>query len=148
MAKDIEMADKDSNIMAALACFFGGIIAIVIYLIKKDDRFVKFYALQEIIFQICFSAIAVVAYIAMIGGMFAGPLISILGAVAGGTGGAAGAVGAVASVFGLIVPFAGMGCFGIAILIYLVVKLYTVYKAFTGEVFRIPYIGNFVEKYV
>jgi len=73
-----------SNIAAALACIplFGGI---VFYILEKEDRFVRFYAMQSIIFGgICLlivglgRALTVMAWSIPIAGAVFGPLWSFL----------------------------------------------------------------------
>ena len=73
-----------SNVAAALACIplFGGI---VFYILEKEDRFVRFYAMQSIIFGgICLvivalgRALTVMAWSIPIAGAVFGPLWSFL----------------------------------------------------------------------
>ncbi len=132
MAETFEKAEKDSTIIAALAAFFGSLIAIIIYLIKKDDRFVRFYALQSFIFDIVAGIVITLAYVVM---FFASFVLSL---------------GAAASRNAAPEPafFLPMACFGIVMLAYLVVRLFCAYKAFCGEVFMLPLVGRFVAKYV
>ncbi len=104
-----------SNIAAALACIplVGGII---FYVLEKHDQFVRFYAMQSIIFGgawIMFNIVyriivAVFASIPAIGGIF------IL-------------------LFGLIWAVVTIGL--------LIIFIITVVKAFTGVRWDIPYIG-------
>ena len=104
-----------TNVAAALACIplIGGII---FYVLEKHDQFVRFYAMQSIIFGgawVMFSIVfnilwAIFASIPGIGGFF-----SLL--------------------LGLVWAFANLG--------FLIVFIITVIKAFTGVRWDIPYIG-------
>ena len=104
-----------SNVAAALACIplVGGII---FYVLEKTDTFVRFYAMQSIIFGgawvvfwIVFSiAHAILTPIPAIGGIFA-LLLWIIWAVAS--------------------------------LAFLIIFVITLIKAFTGVRWEIPYIG-------
>ncbi len=131
---EFEPADKDSTLIAALAALFGGIIAIVVYLLKPSDRFVKFYALQQVATDIAVAIIAFALYALVIAGMIAGAAGS---AVAGG-----------AAPLISMLSFLPMACLGVGALAYIVFRLYSVYMAFTGNVFKVPVIGNFIAKYV
>ena len=104
-----------TNVAAALACIplIGGII---FYVLEKQDQFVRFYAMQSIIFggawvmfSIVFNIIwAIFASIPAIGGLFA-------------------------VLLGLLWAIANLG--------FLIVFIITVIKAFTGVRWDIPYIG-------
>ena len=104
-----------SNVAAALACIplIGGII---FYVLEKRDSFVRFYAMQSIIFGgawIMFSIIyhivqAIFASIPAIGGLF----VVLLGLV-----------------------------WAVVTIGFLIIFVITVVKAFTGARWDIPYIG-------
>ena len=104
-----------SNVAAALACIplIGGII---FYVLEKTDNFVRFYAMQSIIFGgawIIFDIVArivqaVFSTIPAIGGLFV-------------------------VLWGLIWAVVTIG--------FLIVFVITVIKAFTGVRWEIPYIG-------
>ncbi|MDQ6656203.1 MAG: hypothetical protein M3Y80_10360 [Verrucomicrobiota bacterium] len=104
-----------SNVAAALACIplVGGII---FYVLEKHDRFVRFYAMQSIIFggawmmfNIVYRiVVAVFASIPAIGGIFV-------------------------LLFGLVWAVVTIGL--------LIVFLIAVVKAFTGVRWDIPYVG-------
>jgi len=111
-----------SNVAAALACvpLIGGII---FYVLEKRDSFVRFYAMQSIIFGgawIMFSIIyqivhAIFASIPALGY----PLVVL---------------------WGLVWAFVTIG--------FLIVFIITVVKAFTGVRWDIPYIGPIARKQV
>lgn len=134
MADAFPKADKDSSMMAAVAAFFGGIVAIAIYLLRPNDRFVKFYALQEIIASIAVGVIFGIVWALTFGIMVASNILAV----------ATGGVGALAGLLAFL-PIGVMMLFMVA---YLIVKLYAAYSAFSGAVFRIPFAGNFAEKYI
>ena len=104
-----------SNVAAALACIplIGGII---FYIVEKHDQFVRFYAMQSIIFGgawIVFSIVyqivhAVFASIPAIGGLFV-------------------------VLWGLIWAIVTIG--------FLVIFIIMVIKAFSGVRWDVPYIG-------
>ena len=111
-----------SNVAAALACIplVGGII---FYVLEKHDQFVRFYAMQSIIFGgawVMFSIVynilwAIFASIPAIGGLFA-------------------------VLLGLVWAIANLG--------FLIVFIITVIKAFSGVRWDIPYIGPMAREQV
>ncbi len=66
---------KDEQTMAFLAQFlqiFTGFIApLVIYLMKRESRFVSFHAMQALIWQIIYLAVVLVVFIVLFVGVFA-----------------------------------------------------------------------------
>jgi uncharacterized membrane protein len=111
-----------SNVAAALACFplIGGII---FYILEKDDRFVRFYAMQSIIFGGVWILFGIVSQI-----MFA-----ILGATP--------AIGGfLAFLWGLVALFVQLA--------FLVILIITIVKAFTNVHWDIPYIGPIARKQI
>jgi uncharacterized membrane protein len=111
-----------SNVAAALACFplIGGII---FYILEKRDRFVRFYAMQSIIFGAAWFLFNIISSIihlifAPIPGM--GPILIVLWAL-----------------------FAALIHLG-----FLIVLIIAIVKAFSGVRWDIPYIGPVARKQV
>jgi len=114
--------DLPSNVAAALACnpLIGGI---VFYILEKHDGFVRFYAMQSIIFGGAWLLFNVAS--------------SVVHAV----------FGAIPGIGGLLVFFWAI----IAALVhiaFLVVWIVATIKAFTGVRWDIPYIGPMARKQV
>ena len=110
------------NIAAALACIplFGGL---VFFILEKEDRFVRFYAMQSILFgAICF-VLAV--------------LFRTLGAIAWSI--------PVANIF--LGPLSGF-LFALVKLGLVVLMIITMVKAFTGVRWEIPVVGPIARKQV
>ncbi len=78
MARSSGKGSKNSNIIAALAYLLGIISGIVVYLVKKDDSFARFHAVQSIFFSLSIVVINIVLGITVIGAI----LIPIVGLVA------------------------------------------------------------------
>lgn len=117
--------EKDSNLFAALGYVVNALVgilpwSILLYFVKKEDKFVRFHALQATVLWVVCAAVFLVFAIVITGVSFA-----TLG------------LGAVLSV--CILPL------GLAVFI---VDLYAAYKAYQGEMYKLPVIGNFAEKYV
>ncbi len=112
---------SDSNLMAAVSEFFaiGVVIPLLLYLIKKEDRFVKFHSVQAMM-------LGVVCWVLFVGLS----VLSIpLAAVSGGIGGLLSCL-----------SFPILAVFGLA-------ALFAAWKAYQGEKYKLPVLGDFAEKY-
>jgi uncharacterized membrane protein len=109
----------DSNIMAVLAYFFCPISSIILYLVKKDDSFVKFHCVQSILTFVVGMAVFV-GYSVVVG---------VIAVVTLGIGG----------ILFLLTPFIG--------LVFLVLWLFLMWKAYSGEKYKLPVLGNLSEQY-
>lgn len=112
----------DGNLAAALG-YPIGIIAIISLIIEKENKFVKFHALQAIFLFAGY----IVLMIAL--GIVIGILGAIMGAAAGdgGTG---------------VVWILGMLMWSILPLLFLVALIIAAIKAYGGAEFKLPVIGN------
>src|SRR3954447_7263443 len=104
-----------ANVAAALACIplIGGII---FYLVEKQNSFVRFYAMQSIVFGGAWILFDIISMI----------VSSIFGALPG-------LGGVLITLWSLVAALVHLG--------FLVVFIITVVKAFTGVRWEIPYIG-------
>jgi uncharacterized membrane protein len=110
----------DANIAAALSYFLGLLSGAVFFGIETDSRFVKFHAMQSMLASVA----AIVIWIVYM--VLAGILvyIPVLGWLV------------------MLLLWAGLtiGMLG--------VWLFSMFKAFQGERFKLPYIGEVAEKQV
>jgi uncharacterized membrane protein len=109
-----------SNVAAAIACIplVGGII---FYILEKHDAFVRFYAMQSIIFGgawFLFNIASMIVHLIFGSVPAIGPFLSLL--------------------WGLVAMFVHIG--------FLVVWIVATVKAFTGIRWEIPYIGPMARK--
>src|SRR5439155_14825447 len=111
-----------SNVAAAIACIplVGGII---FYILEKRDSFVRFYAMQSIIFGIAWIVFAIV--------------YSIVHAILTN-------IPAIGFMFEIILGIT----WALVWVAFLVVFIITIIKAFTGVRWDIPYIGPIARKQV
>ena len=117
----------DANITALIG-YPIGILALVLIFIEKDNKFVRFHALQSVLWSVGVTiGIVVVAVVGMI-------LTLVLSAVSG----------TVATLVGFLL-----------MLVYLVLFLvlfggmiFAAYKAYSGEMFKLPLVGGMAEKWV
>ena len=116
-----QSTSEDGKIFAAISYVFGLLIAIIIYLLKKEDRYVRFHAAQAILFDICVMVISVVLAVAMIAIFF------VVGIATGGIG-------------FILFPILWLGMIGYAFIL-LLARLYFAYQAYKGKEFQLPIIG-------
>jgi uncharacterized Tic20 family protein len=138
---------SDERLMAALAHFFGLVVALIIWLTQKDkSRFVRFQAMQAVAFDV---AVVVIIFV-MVGCLAA----FIIGGAALGTAGAAAAAsagddGSLAGLFlslTFAIPFIG-NCVIILLALGLVVaRIIAAVNVFQGKNYHHPWLGAQVEK--
>ena len=116
----------DGNVAAALG-YPIGIIAIISLIMEKENRFVKFHALQSILLHVAFIVLAIALWI--IG------IVLVIGsaaaAAASGSGAAGGIVGMLLGLVWLVV-----------VLAYLAGLIFAAVKAYGGAEFKLPIVGN------
>lgn len=121
----------DGNLAAALG-YPIGIIAIISLIMEKENRFVKFHALQSILLHVAMIVIMIAVWI-----------IGVIIAIAGVAAAAAtnnGALGGLAGMlFGLI--------WLVVIVAYLGGLILAAVKSYQGLMFKLPIVGNMAEKF-
>ena len=117
----------DENIAALLSYIFGWLSGLIFFLIEKDSRLVRFHAMQSLLLNILVVVLAIVLWVAQI-------IFLIIG----------GMIGDIAGMLVWLVSTLIWAVFGIGILIAVVMCLI---KAFQGQYFKLPIIGNFAEKF-
>ena len=117
----------DENIAALLSYVFGWLSGLIFFLIEKESRLVRFHAMQSLLFNVLFAVIAIVLWIALFVVFLVASQIS-------------GALTTLLSLVSILV----WGVLFIAILVGWVMCLV---KAFQGQYFKLPVIGNLAEKF-
>jgi len=117
----------DENIAALLSYIFGWVSGLVFFLIEKDSRLVRFHAMQSLLLN----AVAIVVGIAIW-------IISVVLLII--TSQISGLLSTLISVITTLVAFV----FFIGILIGVIMCLI---KAYQGQYFKLPVVGNFAEKF-
>ena len=118
----------DENIAALLAYVFGWISGLVFFLIEKDSKLVRFHAMQAILFNVCVIVLAIAIWIVtFVLILIASQLADIMGSL----------IGLVATLIWLVLS--------VGILIAWVLCLV---RAYQGQYFKLPIIGNIAEKIV
>lgn len=110
----------EPNVAALLAYLFGFVGGLIFFLIEKDNKFIRFHAMQSLILNIAMVAIWIVLMI----------VIPILAVATGGLGG----------ILYLFTPILWIG--------FLIVWIMAMVKAYGNEEWEIPIIGKMARKYV
>ena len=117
----------DENIAALLSYIFGWVSGLIFFLIEKDSRLVRFHAMQSLLFNVLVGVVAIALWIVLfIVFMIAAQLSSALATVLS------------------LVSILVWGVFLLGILAGFILCLV---KAFQGQYFKLPVIGNFAEKF-
>lgn len=116
----------DENIAALLAYIFGWVSGLVFFLIEKDSKLVRFHAMQSILFCVVVAvlgfALWIVTFLLLI---VAAMLPDVMG-----------------TLFGLLATLIWL-IFSIA---FLIAWILCVVRAYQGQFFKLPVIGNMAEK--
>ena len=121
----------DGNLAAALG-YPIGLIAIICLIMEKENRFVKFHALQSILLHVGFIVVAIAVWII-------GIVLLVAGAAASAASGSGAAGGIIGMLFGLI--------WLVVIVCYIGGLIFAAVKAYGGNYFKLPVIGNMAEKF-
>ncbi len=108
----------DGNVTALIG-YPVGLLALILIFIEKDNKWVRFHSIQSILYWVAVSIIYVV--LGIIGGIFLA-ISTTLGSL----------------VFGL------MGLLGLVTFIGII---FLAFKAYQGETFKLPVIGDMAEKW-
>lgn len=117
----------DENVAALLSYVFGWVSGLIFFLIEKDSRLVRFHGMQSLLFNVLVAVVAIALWIVLFVFFLIVSQIS----------------GALATILSLVSILVWL-VFGIAILAGWVLCLV---KAFQGQYFKLPVIGNFAEKF-
>jgi uncharacterized membrane protein len=122
----------DANLAAALS--YIGIIGLIFFFLEKENRFVRFHAMQSILCHVLWLVVIFVLIIVNI------ILALVFAAAAAAAGDAGGAIGLVVSLVSVLVwtifPLAFIGLLVICAV-----------KAYQRNIFKLPIIGNMAEKF-
>lgn len=121
----------DGNVAAALG-YPIGIIAIISLIMEKENRFVRFHALQSILLHVGFFVVAIAVWI-----------IGVILAIAGMAAAAATDSGALGGIVGILFGLVWL----VLVLGYVGGLIYAAVKSYGGNEFKLPVIGNMAEKW-
>jgi uncharacterized membrane protein len=123
----------DPKVAAALSYIW--IVGVIFFFIEKENKFVRFHAMQSIIFGIANSVILVVLMV-----------VAFVLTIVMGVGGAmvGGALGLIVSLLGWLIWL----LFALVIIVLMLGLVFAAVKAYQGQMFKLPIIGNMAEKIV
>ena len=128
----------DPKVAAAISYLW--IIGLIFFFIEKENKFIRFHAMQSILFGIANSvimgALAIIATILTV--------VFTIGGVAAATATGSGGVGTIISLFVWLIWM----IFWLLALVFLVGLIFAAVKAYQGQKFKLPIIGNMAEKIV
>jgi uncharacterized membrane protein len=117
----------DENIAALLSYIAGWVSGLIFFLIEKDSRLVRFHAMQSLLLNVLVIVLAVVIWIVTVVLWLISTQIS----------------GIISMLVSLIATLVWVAL-GVGILIAVILCLV---KAYQGQYFKLPIIGNFAEKF-
>jgi uncharacterized membrane protein len=117
----------DENIAALLSYVFGWISGLIFFLIEKDSRFVRFHAMQSILLNAIVVVLAVVVVV----------VVTILTLI----------LGQISAVLAGIVWIISWLLYLAGGLVALVLFILCLIKAFQNQMYKLPIIGNYAEKF-
>jgi uncharacterized membrane protein len=117
----------DENVAALLSYIFGWVSGLIFFLIEKDSRLVRFHAMQSILLNVSIGVLAFVLWI----------VVFILVIIASQLADALGAIISILATLLWLVLLVGI----------LIAWILCLVKAYQGQYFKLPILGNFAEKF-
>ena len=127
------LGGMDPNIAAAISYIF--IVGVIFFILEKENKFVRFHALQSILFGVANSII-----------MFLLAIIAVVLSIAFGIGGAM-VGGPMQNLISLLVGLIWL-LFWLIMLVMFAGLIFAAVKAYQGQKFKLPIIGNVAENMV
>lgn len=121
----------DANVAAALG-YPIGIIAIINLIMEKENKFVRFHAVQTLLLFVLWIVLFFVLMILTVA-------LTIIGAII--------AQGLGSGIAGLIINLVWIVLWLLVPFILLALMIFAAVKAFQGQMYKLPIIGNLAEKF-
>jgi uncharacterized membrane protein len=118
----------DENIAALLSYVFGWVSGLVFFLMEKDSKLVRFHAMQSILFCVVIAVLGIALWIVTF-------LILLVGAL-------------LPDIMGSLLPLLGTLIWIIFSVALLIGWILCLVRAYQGQLFKLPVIGNMAEKIV
>jgi uncharacterized membrane protein len=126
----------EAHIAAGLGYFFSPILPLIFFLIEKNNRFVKFHAMQSMLLGVAYVVFFIVVGIIQSVVLFGS---SAADTAAGSTGAIGAAGGLVGCLVGCLYFVGGLG--------FLALVIWGMISGFTGKYTKLPIVGGFAEKW-
>lgn len=118
----------DENIAALLSYVFGWVSGLVFFLMEKDSKLVRFHAMQSILFCVVVAVLGIALWVVTFLFLFVGAMLPDI-------------MGSLLALLGTLIWLV----FSVALLIAWILCLV---RAYQGQFFKLPVIGNMAEKIV
>ena len=137
---------SDERMMAALAHFFGIIGALIVWVMQKDkSRFVRFQAMQALVFDLIVMIFLFVLFFCFFGVMFLG----MFGTMFAGMNRAAQSENfSWPMIFPTMLPFVMFICIFPFSMALLIARIVATVSVLNGNNFRYPFLGTRVEQFM
>jgi uncharacterized membrane protein len=132
------LGNMDANAAGALA--YITLMGIILIIVEKENRFVRFHAMQSLLYSVGLSVFMMLFLILI---WTIGFVLMLVG-IGAGAGGEAG--GAIAIVIWLVIMLIWIAAIIIMPLLMLGGLIYAAVKAYHGQMFRLPIVGSLAEK--
>lgn len=117
----------EANLAAALG-YIIGVLGLINFIIEKENKFVKFHGIQSVLYSVGIGAVFTVLWVVLI----------VLGII----------LSAISDVLGVLMWIINTLLFFGFFLAIFGGLIYAAYKAYQGQMFKLPIVGNFAEKIV
>jgi uncharacterized membrane protein len=131
------LGNMDANAAGALA--YIGVVGLILIIIEKENRFVRFHAMQSLLYGVGMSVVMVILFIFL---WVISLVLMMIGAAVGGSAG--GGIAAIAGVIAMLIWIAAIALLPLLIMGGLI---FGAVKAYQGQMFKLPIVGNFAEKF-
>jgi uncharacterized membrane protein len=126
----------EAHIAAGLSYFFTPILPLIFFFMEKNNRFVRFHAMQSILLGVA----AVVFYIVVV---ILQTVIFVGSSAADSATGSTGAIGATGGLVGCLISC----LYGIGSLAFLGFWIWGLISGFTGKYTKLPIVGGLAERF-
>lgn len=117
----------DANLAATLG-YIIGVLGLINFIIEKENKFVKFHGIQSVLYSVGIGAVFTVFWIVLI----------ILGII----------LSAISDVLGVLMWVINSVLFLGFFVAMFGGLIYAAYRAYQGQMFKLPIVGNIAEKIV
>ncbi len=131
------LGNMDANAAGALA--YIGVVGLILVIIEKENRFVRFHAMQSLLYGVGMSVVMVVLFIVL---WIISMILVMVGAAAGGNAG-----GIIATIGGLLMMLFWIVAVVLLPMMILGGLIFGAVKAYQGQLFKLPIVGNLAEKF-
>jgi uncharacterized membrane protein len=117
----------DANLAAALG-YPIGILGLINFFLDKENKFVRFHGIQSVLYSAIVGVIFTAIWI----------FLAILGMV----------MSQISSALAALIGILYLLLFFVFLIVWFGILIYSGYRAYQGETFKLPVVGNFAEKVV